>query len=179
MLETQTPSSKRSSNSSIDRRHRASSVRSQTPVLQVPSALEQHTQARSSLLDERSTASSGIGQQNSRPSFRDSGRPGRIWGNAKFFCSSRSKSGSVSTSSLSCSRSTQTSDREHVTIAPIVSMYLKAGGSMSSDDNPLYIVYGLFGVGSRRWRSSTGGGDGRVYLDTFDLTEFGEPSVTD
>ena len=75
------------------------------------------------------------------------------------------------------------SDREHVTIAPIAPiapMYLKADGSTSSDNNPLYMGHRSFGVGSGRWRSSMGGGDGRAYLDIFDLTEFGaEPSVTD
>ena len=93
VLEIRTPSSRRSSNSSSDGTYRASSVRSQTPISQVSSALEQHAQARSSLLDERSTTSSGIGQQDSRPSFRDSGRPGRGRGSAKFSHSSRSKSG--------------------------------------------------------------------------------------
>ena len=179
MLEIRTPSSRRSSNSSSEGTYRASSVRSQMPILQVSSALEQHAGA-GVLLDKQSTTSSGIGQQDSRPSFRDSGRPGRVWGSAKFSCSSRSKSGLTSASSLSCSRSTQTSNREHVTIAPIVPTYLKASGSTSSDDNSLCVGHRSFGVGNGRWRSSTGGGHGRVYLDTFDSTEFGaEPSVTD
>ena len=65
VLETRTPSSKRSSNSSSDRTYRSSSVQSQTPILQVSLALEQHMQVQSSLLDERSTTSSGIGQQDS------------------------------------------------------------------------------------------------------------------
>ena len=65
-------------------------------------------------------------------------------------------------------------------IAQIAPTYLKAGGSTSRDDNPLYMGYRSFGVGSGKWQSSTGGGDGRVYLDTFNSMEFGaEPSVTD
>ena len=60
-----------------NRTYRSSSVRSQMLISQVSSALEQHTQVRNSLLDEQSTTSLGIGQQDSWPSFRDFGRLGR------------------------------------------------------------------------------------------------------
>ena len=65
VLGTRTPSSRRLSNSSSDRTYRASLVQSQTPISQVSSALEQHMQSQSSLLDEQRTTSSGIGQQDS------------------------------------------------------------------------------------------------------------------
>ena len=54
------------------------------------------------------------------------------------------------------------SDREDVTIAPIAPKYLKAGRSTSSDDNPSYMGYRSFGVGSGQWWSGMGGRDGRV-----------------
>ena len=56
------------------------------------------------------------------------------------------------------------SDREHVTIAPIAPKYLKAGESTSSDNNPSYMGYWSFGIGSGRWRSGTGDRDGRAYV---------------
>jgi hypothetical protein len=111
------------------------------------------TQAQNSISDELSAALLADGDQDGRPSFRKSGRPGRgRMISTKFSQCSRSKSALKSASSLSRLRSMQTSNREQVKIAP---MYLKVGGSTSSVNNPLYMSYRSFGMGagSGDWES--------------------------